>query len=141
MAALIVLGNRLNDDGSLSDKGEKRCEIAFKAAKFFQPQAIILTGGATNPSAKNSEAYAMYLRLTELGLDPEIFFLEEKATDTTENARYALEIVKEIGISEAVVISSIEHFGRTEPKNAIAVFRDVIKEFPSIHLCMYTEEY
>lgn len=141
MKALIVLGNRLNEDGSLSVKGEKRCEITFRAVRLFQPELIILTGGTTNLSAGISEAYAMKRRLTELGLEEDNLVLEEKATDTTENARYSLEIVRKNNIGEVIVISSIEHFGRTEPKNAIAVFRDVIREYPDIHLCMYTEEY
>jgi uncharacterized SAM-binding protein YcdF (DUF218 family) len=82
-----------------------------------------------------------HLRLSELGLDPDILFLKEKATDTTENARNEFEIAKDKRISKVVVISSIKHFGRNEPKNAIAVFREVIKDFPSIHLCIFTEEY
>ncbi len=141
MRSFIVLGNRLNDDASLSVKGLKRCEIALKADQIFHPEKIILSGGTANPKAGISEAKAMYDHLVSKGLDPNRLLIEDRSTDTTENARFALSIARDQGADEVVVISSIEHFGRTYPKNAIACFRDVITSFPEIHLTMYTEEY
>lgn len=140
MKALIVLGNKLNDDESLTQKALKRCEITKKALKLFQPDKIILTGGIANEKTNVSEAKAMYNHLIS-DIDPSIFILEEKASTTTENAIYSLEICRKLNINEVIVISSIEHFGRTEPKNAILCFRDVIKDYPEITLSMYTEEY
>ena len=141
MSVAIVLGNRLNDDGSLSVKGLKRCEILIKALQIFPIEKVILTGGIANPKAGTSEAKAMYDHLLLQGIDPELLILEEEAKDTTENARNSLQIVKDLDINEVVVISTIEHFGRSFPKNAIMCFREVIKDFPSIKLTMYTEEY
>ena len=141
MAIAIVLGNRLNDDGSLSEKGLKRCEILMNAIEVFHFNKIILTGGIANPKAGISEAQAMKTHLLGLGLDEDLFILEEKAESTHENALFSLKIAKELGEKEAVVISSIEHFGRSIPKNAIVCFREVIKDFPNIKLKMYTEEY
>ena len=141
MAVAIVLGNRLNDDGSLSEKGLKRCEILMNAMEVFHFHKIILTGGIANPRAGISEAKTMKDHLLKLGMNEDLLILEEKAESTHENALFSLKIVEELGEKEAVVISSIEHFGRSVPKNAIVCFREVIKDFPNIKLKMYTEEY
>ena len=139
MKALVVLGNRLNDDGSLSKKALKRCDITKNAFKTFQPDKIILTGGIANKKTSISEARALYNNLSRY-IDPKLFILEEQATTTTENAIFSLDICQKMGINEVVVISSIEHFGRIMPKNAIKCFRNIIKNYPDIKLSMYTEE-
>ena len=142
MRFFIVLGNQLNDDASLSVKGLKRCEITKKAFGIFQPDKIILSGGVANPKAGTSEAEALFRYLTDdMGMNPDLFLLENKSTTTEENALFSLKIAQDSGADEVVVISSIEHFGRTFPKNAVLNFTDVAKEFPSIHLTMYTEDY
>lgn len=140
MKALIVLGNKLNDDETLSVKALKRCEITKRAFNIFHPDKIILTGGIANEKTHISEARAMFNHLVK-DIDQNIFILEEKASTTTENATYSLDICKKLNINEVIVISSIEHFGRTEPKNAILCFRDVINGYPEMTLSMYTEEY
>ena len=53
----------------------------------------------------------------------------------------ASEIAADHGADEAVVISTIEHFGRALPKNAVKAFRDAAPSFPSVHLTMCTEDY
>ena len=142
MKYFVVLGNKLNDDGSLSAKGLKRSEIAKKANDIFHPDKIILSGGIANKNAGISEAQALYHHLTSvLKMDSDLFILEDRSTSTKENALFSLEIAKNAGADEVVVISSIEHFGRTFPKNAILNFQEVVKQFPSIHLTMYTEDY
>jgi len=142
MKALIVLGNRLNDDESLSEKALKRCEIAFNANKIFKPDKIIITGGIANENTHISEARAMYNHLVnDYQMNKDLFLLEEKSTSSTENAMFSFDICTEMQIEEVVVISSIEHFGRITPKNAISCFRDVVVDYPNIKLSMYTEEY
>ena len=141
MAVAIVLGNQLNDDGSLSVKGLKRCEILQNAMKVFHFHKVILTGGIANPKTNISEARAMRDHLVSLGMEEDLFLLEEKAQSTTENALYSLKMAEDLGENEVVVISSIEHFGRSVPKNAIVCFREVIQQFPGLKLKMYTEEY
>ncbi|MBR0451413.1 MAG: YdcF family protein [Oscillospiraceae bacterium] len=142
MQYFIVLGNQLNDDSSLSAKGLKRCDITKKAFSIFHPDKIILSGGIANPKAGISEAEALFRHLTaDLYMDPDLFILENRSTTTEENALFSLKIAQDDRADEVVVISSIEHFGRLFPKNAVLNFTEVAKKFPSIHLTMYTEDY
>ncbi|MBQ8995639.1 MAG: YdcF family protein [Oscillospiraceae bacterium] len=141
MTYFIVLGNQLNDDASLSRKGLKRCEITKKAFEIFHPDKIILSGGVANPTAGISEAEALFRHLTGEGMEPDLFLIEDRSTSTTENAEFSLKLAEEYGADEVVVISTIEHFGRVFPKNAVQCFREVAERFPSIHLTIYTEDY
>lgn len=141
MRYFIILGNRLNDDGSLSEKGLKRCEITRRAFDIFRPDRIILSGGAANPKAGISEAEAFYRHLTDdLGMDRSLFILEDGSSSTEENAAFSLKIASKDGVNEVVVISSIEHFGRKFPKNAVLIFQAAAKRYPFVRLTMYTED-
>lgn len=141
MKALIILGNRLNDDASLSEKGLKRCEFTVRAYDIFHPDRVILSGGVANEKAGISEAEAMFRELVSRGMREDLFLLERDSRNTDENAMNSFAICQKEGIGEVVVISTIEHFGRSIPKNAVRCFRDAAKRFPDIHLTMYTEEY
>lgn len=142
MKAIIVLGNKLNDDETLSNKALKRCDMVLNANSFYKPDRIIISGGIANEKTSISEAKAMYNHLVnDLKMDSNLFILEEKSTTTTENAIFSFEICQKENIDEVMVISSIEHFDRVIPKNAISCFREVVKNYPNIKLIMYTENY
>ena len=70
----IILGNRLNDDGSISNYQKERLEMAIEIKNTFNPSKIILTGGVANPKALISEAQAMYDYLVNNGIDENLVF-------------------------------------------------------------------
>ncbi len=67
--ALIVLGHRLKDDGSISDILRKRLDLTKQGVKIFLPDIIITSGGVANKKALISEAFKMKEILVSEGLD------------------------------------------------------------------------
>lgn len=63
----------------------------------------VLTGGKGDDEPM-SEAQSMYETLTEMGVDSNRLYQEDKATNTTENFKYSLEIIKENGLNEDIAI-------------------------------------
>lgn len=63
MIIAVILGNRMNNDGTLSDLAKKRLDLAEKLYKEISPDRIILSGGLANPKAGIAEAKAMYEEL------------------------------------------------------------------------------
>ena len=59
MEVAIVLGNRMNDDGSLSEIMKTRLALTLRLIAEHSPDKIILSGGPANPKANVTEAEAM----------------------------------------------------------------------------------
>lgn len=113
---VIILGNRLNDDGSLSTIGKERLKLASEIEQTFHPDYYILSGGLANEKAGITEAEAMYNYLLEKhqnvpGFNKDKFILEKESLSTVGNAKYSVPLAKELGAEIIIVCSSAYHFG------------------------------
>ena len=107
---VIVLGNRLNDDGTITDIQEDRLKMAMELEEIYKPYAFILSGGLANPKAGLTEAEAMYNYLTENGMNKDKLIMEKDSLSTVGNAKYSIPIAKELGAEVVIVCSSPYHF-------------------------------
>ena len=137
MLVAIVLGNRMNNDGSLSEKCLKRLELTKKADKLFSPDKIILSGGLANPTAGIMEAQAMYEKLVADGMDKDKLVLEDKSLSTVENAKNSVPLAKLMGADEVLVISTLEHMSR-KYYNAISIFVKEVAKVGGMKLSVYS---
>ena len=108
---VIILGNRLNDDGSISKIQEQRLLLALEIEEKFKPDYFILSGGLANPKAKKTEADAMFEYLVNKGLDEKKLIKEGNSLSTVENALYSVPIAEKLGAKTIMVCSSAYHFG------------------------------
>lgn len=108
---VIILGNRLNDDGSISKIQEERLLLTLEIEEEFKPDYFILSGGLANPKAKKTEADAMYAYLVAKGIDEKKLIKEGNSLSTVENALYSVPIAEKLGAKTIMVCSSAYHFG------------------------------
>lgn len=106
----IVLGNRLNDDGTISKIQKERLEMVEEVEELFNPKYYILSGGLANKKAGITEAKAMYNYLEEKGIDKTKLILEDKSLTTIQNAANSVPIAKSLGADIILVITSKYHF-------------------------------
>ena len=59
MLVAVVLGNRLNDDGTPTELMLKRMQLTLEMYVKFNPDKIILSGGLANKKAGRTEAQFM----------------------------------------------------------------------------------
>jgi uncharacterized SAM-binding protein YcdF (DUF218 family) len=90
---MLVLGAKVRNDGpsvSLMDR-------IRAAAQYMQehPEVIAIVSGGKGADEPMTEAQCMYEELVKLGIDPERIWLEDKATSTWENLRFALAMIEE----------------------------------------------
>ena len=91
MIVAVILGNRMNDNGTLSALARKRLDLAEKLYKEYSPEEIILSGGRANPNVDVTEADAMLKELKRRGnIDESVILLEGKSVSTKENAKYSV---------------------------------------------------
>lgn len=133
----IILGNRLNDDGSITKLMKHRLELALELEKNFDLDKIIVSGGIANKKANVSEASVMASYLIEKGVSAEKIIIEDQSMSTVANAKYSLEIVRSLKAEAIIVCTSIEHMTRTI-YNPVKIFSDAIGE-DNIKLMIYTD--
>ncbi len=87
----------------------------IKAAENYlneHPDAKAVLSGGKGSDEVLSEAQCMYNTMTADGIAPERLLMEDRATDTVENFRYSMDIIKENGLNEnlAVVTDGFHQF-------------------------------
>ena len=105
MLIFVVLGNRINDDGSMSELMSVRMKITLSAIEKFRPDKIILSGGVANSNVDVSEARMMYDYLKVHGVAEEIMVMEDKSMTTKQNAEFSVPIAFGLGATELLLIT------------------------------------
>ena len=106
----IILGYRLNDDGSRTVRFDKRCDLAIKYHKLHGLDKLIVSGGVANPYTTISEAQAMEDYLVSHGFPKDMIIKEEQAKTTWDNMYYGMQIARNLGVDEVVVITTYDHY-------------------------------
>lgn len=138
MKIAVVLGNRINNDGTITKAMAKRIELAKRLYDDIKPDYIIVSGGVANKKAGISEAEVMYNKLVELNVPKEILIKEDKSRTTNENALFSIPLAKEKKADTIIICSSHEHF--TQPYNVLTIFNKAIND-SSVNLMVYTDCY
>ncbi|MFI7664923.1 YdcF family protein [Nocardia sp. NPDC049526] len=115
--AIVVLGYGLLPDGEMRPELISRLHAGYAQALLAPLSPIIVTGG--NPRNGVTEAQAMADWLIGHGIPAARVHIEAEAVSTTQNAERSARIMHDIGIRDAVVVTSADHIDR-----AAALFGD-----------------
>lgn len=90
---MVVLGAKVNDNGpsvSLWDR-------IYGAYDYMvaHPDVIAIVSGGKGKDEPMEEAQCMFDHLTEMGIDPDRIWMEDKATSTWENLQFSLNLIEE----------------------------------------------
>ena len=120
---VVVLGNRINNDGTLTKTMYKRLELTLSIDKQFHPELIIVSGGIANPQVNFSEADAMYDYLVEHGIEKERLLKEGNSMSTKENAIFSYRLLEDVDFDNLIIVSTYGHF---KDWNALGYFHDAV---------------
>ena len=113
--AIVILGHRLNPDGSISSTLQSRLDTAIHRWKKDGRPLVICSGGQTTEGegANRSEAKAMlqYLKKKEPRIASSCV-LEENSQNTVGNAVESVHILKKHNIKKVVLVTSDYHLPR-----------------------------
>ena len=138
MLVAVILGNRLNDDGSISNIMEARLRSALKVEALFCPDYFVLSGGMANAEAGTSEAQVMRDYLVERGIPLCKIVLEDKSLTTKQNAEFSAPICAKLNATEVLLCTSLEHMSRSF-LNPIKLFQKELAQYPDIKLSAFGE--
>jgi len=119
--AIVVLGTRVEADGSPSPALRERLAVARDMAKVRPKATIIVTGGAVANGIAEGPAMAKWLRNN--GIAGSRIVVESKARHTGENADFVVAVLKAKGIDRITVVTSAFHVPRS-----LFHFRAALKE-------------
>ena len=138
MLVAVVLGNRLNDDGSITQIMKSRLESAVKINELFHPDYIIVSGGIANVKAEISEAQVMQSYLIERGITADKIVMEDRSLSTEQNAEFSVPICARLGATQLLLCTSLEHMSRRF-LNPIKLFQKELTKYPDIKLSVFSE--
>ena len=138
MLVAVVLGNRLNDDGSMTNILENRLKSALKMNGLFRPDYIVVSGGIANEKANVSEAQIMRDYLVEHGIASDKILIEDRSLTTKQNAEFSVPICAKINATELLLCTSLEHMSRNF-LNPIKLFQKELVAYPNIKLSAFSE--
>lgn len=110
--AIVTLGYKLNNDGSIAKPLTLRLEQTLKLAKLSPDSVIVVTGGVK--TAGTTEAEQMKKWLIERGIASSRIIKEEVAANTLENAKYSLMILQSHHVQTATLVSASIHVHRSQ---------------------------
>ena len=141
MLVAVILGNRLNDDGSISETMRERLELALAIENILQPDKFVLSGGFANKTAGRTEAAAMCEWLVNRGVAEEKLVQEGNSLSTKQNAKFSVPIAAELSATRLLLCTTPEHMNR-KFLNPIKLFAKQLKKYPNIVLqtCCRSDE-
>ncbi|MGX1776547.1 YdcF family protein [Nocardia brasiliensis] len=116
--AIVVLGYGLLPDGTMRSTLVDRLRAGWLEAVLAPAAPVIVTGG--NPHNGITEADAMAQWLVANGIAPERIHREPMARSTVENAAHSARLMREIGATTAVIVTSADHIDRAATDFAAA---------------------
>lgn len=137
MLVAVILGNRLKDDGSITELMEKRLKLALEIESKFSPSKIIVSGGIANRVAGVSEADKMFEYLVGNGVSEDKIIKEDKSLTTKQNAEYSVPIAIDLGATQIILCTTAEHMYR-KYLNPIRLFKRQLRKYPNILLQPYS---
>lgn len=109
---IIVLGQYLQNDGTLSLQCRERCFYAYTLYLKGEGKRFLLSGGKANPIPNVSEGQAMKKYLISLGINEEAIITEDNSRNTYENAKFSSAILKKLTYDNLILVSSSYHIYR-----------------------------
>lgn len=107
---IVVLGYRLNADGTMSQPLVDRLEKALEGTKRFDNYRVVVSGGA--PRAGVVEAVPMRRWLEEKGVPAECVIEEGYSRDLVENLIYSRHILDILGAESVIAVTSANNVRR-----------------------------
>ncbi len=112
MKITVVLGKRLNNDGTMTKELENRLDLAIKKFKETNSEYLALCGGIANKKAGVAEATLMHEYVLNKGIDENNIIVEDKSLTTWSNASNLEKILKDQNIEKLYLVSTKYHFER-----------------------------
>lgn len=114
---VVILGNKVNEDGTLSERLEKRLETGVELYQNHRIKKIIVSGGLGKEGFYEGSKMKEYL--INKSIPDSVIIVDNKGNNTRLTVENTLEIQKKYHFKSLIVVSQYFHVTRTKK-----LFRD-----------------
>lgn len=109
---VIVLGNRLKST-EIHEHLRRRVDLGIRLAQELGSEALVMTGGQTNPDVDTTESEVMQEYAVERGVDPSNILVEPRGKDTIGNAYFSRRAIEQhLNTTSVRIATSCYHVAR-----------------------------
>ncbi|MBQ0151649.1 MAG: YdcF family protein, partial [Chryseobacterium sp.] len=108
----IVLGNKVNEDGTLSERLKQRLDQAVKVYSDKRVKQIIVSGGLGKEGFWEADAMKTYL--VENKIPSQNIIVDNYGNDTEKTVENSIKIMDSLHLKSAITISQYFHQSRTK---------------------------
>ena len=109
---IVILGNQVHADGTLSDRLESRLNRGKEIYDDGRAEFILVSGGLGKEGHFEGDVMKTYL--IELGLPEDHILVDNNGMNTDASAKNTKHIAKERGWTSAIVVSNYYHLLRSK---------------------------
>jgi vancomycin permeability regulator SanA len=108
----VILGNKVNEDGTLSKRLQKRLECGLGLFKNARVQRILVSGGFGKEGFYEAEKMKVFL--IDNGVPDSLILIDNYGVNTLATVKNTLNINKKMHFKSIIVVSQFYHVTRTK---------------------------
>jgi vancomycin permeability regulator SanA len=108
----VILGNKVNEDGTLSTRLEKRLESGLQLYKDQRVKKILVSGGLGKEGFYEGDKMKEFL--VSKGIPDSIIIVDNKGDNTRKTVENTLALKPELQFNSLIVVSQYFHVTRTK---------------------------
>ncbi len=108
----VILGNKVNEDGSLSERLEKRLECGLQLYKNDRVKKIIVSGGLGKEGFYEGDKMKTFL--VEKGVPDSLIIIDNFGNNTLATVENTIKLKKKLNFESIIVVSQYFHVTRTK---------------------------
>lgn len=108
----VILGNKVNDDGTLSIRLEKRLECGLQLYKTARVKGIIVSGGLGKEGYYEGDEMKKYL--VQKGIPDSVIIIDNVGNNTRLSVTNVLNLQTQLHFKSIIVVSQYFHISRTK---------------------------
>ncbi len=124
----IILGNKVNEDGTLSERLKARVDKGLELYREGRVSKIITSGGIGKEGFPEGSKMRDYL--VENGVPAEVIFVDDKGNDTEKTVENSIRIMDSLQLKSAISVSQYFHQTRTKQLFRKKGFRNIESASP-----------
>lgn len=131
MNIVVILGKRLEDDGSMTEELKERVRLGYKTFSDTGADLICVCGGPANLATPVREADVMKEYLLSLGAPKDKIVEEKRSLTTLGNAFNLARLLEQKPVEKMYLVSTEYHFTRPVLPQAHRIFKE---NFPNTEI-------
>jgi len=124
----VILGNKVNEDGTLSERLEKRLECGLQLYQNNQVQKIIVSGGLGKEGFYEGDRMKEYLIKNKV--PDSVIIIDNYGKNTLATVENTLKLKDSLHFKSIIVVSQYFHLTRTKKLFKKQGFKDVSSASP-----------